>query len=163
MADNDTLTHLDAHGQARMVDVGEKTASRRVAVAEGRITMTETAFALLQEGRASKGEVLAIARVGAIAAAKKTADWIPLCHSLPLDSVRVEFSPDTAATGIVCRATATATAKTGVEMEALTAVQAALLIIYDMMKVADKTMEIGRIRLLEKRGGKSGDFIRDNQ
>ena len=143
-----------------MVDVGGKTITRRTAAAAGRIHMSAAAFALLQDGGAKKGDVLAAARIAAISAAKKTAEWIPLCHILPLESVRVEFAPDEKTNSVECRAETAATAKTGVEMEALTAVQAGLLTLYDMLKSADREMRITDIRLLEKRGGKSGDFVR---
>ncbi|MGU9951203.1 MAG: cyclic pyranopterin monophosphate synthase MoaC [Gammaproteobacteria bacterium WSBS_2016_MAG_OTU1] len=154
------LTHLDSQGQAHMVDVGDKTPNRRVAIAGGNIRMSVAAFTLLQQGTAAKGDVLATARIAAIMAAKKTAEWIPLCHSLPLESVAVDFTLDDKQCSVYCRATVATTAKTGVEMEALTAVQAGLLTVYDMLKAVDKTMIIGNICLLEKRGGKSGTFIR---
>ena len=150
------LSHLDSRGQARMVDVGGKKTTRRTAAAAGRISMSPAAFALLKNQQAEKGDVLAVARIAAIAAAKKTAEWIPLCHILPLESVRVDFALQKNA--VECRAETAATAKTGVEMESLAAVQAGLLTIYDMLKSADRTMRITDIRLLEKSGGKSGDF-----
>ncbi len=143
-----------------MVDVGGKEITRRTAAASGRILMSPDAFALLQSGGAKKGDVLAAARIAAISAAKKTAEWIPLCHILPLESVRAEFVLDDKNRAVLCRAEVSATAKTGVEMEALTAVQAGLLTVYDMLKSADKAMRITDICLLEKRGGKSGDFVR---
>lgn len=139
-----------------MVDVGEKAITRREAVASGRITMSPKAFGLLRD--APKGDVLATARIAAIAAAKRTSEWIPLCHALPLDRVSVEFEPDEKSCSVVCTAAATATAKTGVEMEALLAVQAGLLTIYDMLKAADKGMRMTDIRLLKKTGGRSGEF-----
>ena len=154
------LTHLDSEGPARMVDVGDKAATRRVAVAGGWIAMSADALSLLKRGEVAKGDALAVARVAAIAAAKKTADWIPLCHSLPLESVQVDFFVDDELPGVRCEARAATTAKTGVEMEALTAVQAGLLTLYDMLKAADKTMLIGGVCLLKKQGGKSGDFVR---
>lgn len=154
-----TLTHLDSRGQARMVDVGGKKPTRRTATAAGRIAMSADAFSLLrQKDGAPKGDTLAVARIAAISAAKRTAEWIPLCHILPLESVRVRFSEEESEYAVVCQAEVATTAKTGVEMEALVAVQAGLLTIYDMLKSADKGMRIGDIRLLEKRGGKSGKY-----
>ena len=150
------LTHLDAAGNARMVDVGGKLASQRVAVATGIITMSPDALAAIRAGDAPKGDVLAAARIAGIMGAKKTAELIPLCHPLALDAVTLDlgFEVD----GIRVTATASLTGKTGVEMEALTATSIALLTIYDMAKALDKAMVIGQIRLLEKRGGKSGDW-----
>lgn len=152
------LSHLNAAGEAHMVDVGEKTATRRTACAGGHIRMSAAAFTALTTGAAPKGDVLATARIAAITAAKRTSEWIPLCHPLPLDSVAVEFQPEEKTRRLYCRVTAATTAKTGVEMEALVGVEAGLLTIYDMLKAVDKKMVIGGIRLLEKRGGKSGDF-----
>ena len=151
------LTHLDEHGNARMVDLGGKLPSQRIAVASGRITMTSAALAAIRAGDAPKGDVLGAARIAGIMAAKKTAELIPLCHPLALDAVTLEFAfePD----AITARATASLTGKTGVEMEALTAVSVALLTIYDMAKALDKGMVIGGVRLIEKRGGKSGDWF----
>jgi cyclic pyranopterin phosphate synthase len=150
------LTHLDAAGKARMVDVGEKDATRRLAIASGRIRMSPVALAAIRDGNAPKGDVLAAARIAGIMAAKKTAELIPLCHPLALDSVTVDFAIEVDAV----RATASAalTGKTGVEMEALTACSVALLTIYDMAKALDKGMVIEDLRLIEKRGGKSGDW-----
>ena len=148
------LTHLDALGNARMVDVGGKAESARIAVASGRITMSDEALAAIRAGDAPKGDVIAAARIAGIMAAKKTAELIPLCHPLSLDSVTVEFAFE--ADGIRVTATVSLTGKTGVEMEALTAVSVALLTIYDMAKALDKGMVIGGVRLIEKRGGKSG-------
>ena len=148
------LTHVDAHGNARMVDVGGKAESARIAVASGRITMSDEALAAIRAGDAPKGDVIAAARIAGIMAAKKTAELIPLCHPLALDSVTVEFAFE--ADGIRVTATVSLTGKTGVEMEALTAVSVALLTIYDMAKALDKGMVIGGLRLIEKRGGKSG-------
>ena len=148
------LTHLDALGNARMVDVGGKAESARIAVASGRITMSDEALAAIRAGDAPKGDVIAAARIAGIMAAKKTAELIPLCHPLSLDSVTVEFAFE--ADGIRVTATVSLTGKTGVEMEALTAVSVALLTIYDMAKALDKGMVIGGLRLIEKRGGKSG-------
>lgn len=158
-----SLTHLDSRGRARMVHIGDKTPSRRTAKAAGRILMSPAAFALLTENGAHspKGDILAVARVAAIMAAKKTAEWIPLCHSLPLESVRVHFAADEKESAVSCEAEVAATAKTGAEMEAMVAVQAGLLTIYDMLKAADRGMRITDIRVLEKHGGKSGSFVRD--
>ncbi len=148
------LTHLDSKGQARMVDVGGKAATHRVAIASGRITMSAAARAAIASGTVAKGDVFATARIAGIMAAKRTADLIPLCHPLGLDSVAVDFALDDA--GVTATATATLTARTGVEMEAMTAVTVALLTIYDMAKAIDKAMVIDAVRLIEKRGGKSG-------
>jgi cyclic pyranopterin monophosphate synthase len=150
------LTHLDSDGNARMVDVGGKPETRRIAVASGRISMSTAALSAIREGDVPKGDVLAAARIAGIMAAKKTAELIPLCHTLALDAVTVDFAFE----GDALRATATASlsGRTGVEMEAMTAVSVALLTIYDMAKAIDKTMVIEEIRLLEKRGGKSGDW-----
>ena len=150
------LTHFDAHGQAHMVDVGAKPATHRVAVASGRIEMLPATLALIESGSAKKGDVLGIARIAGIMAAKKTSDLIPLCHPLALSHVDVEFQLDAAASAITCQVTAETVGKTGVEMEALTAVQIGLLTIYDMCKAVDRGMVIGEVRLLEKQGGKSG-------
>ncbi len=148
------LTHLDEQGNARMVDVGGKAATQRIAIAAGLITMSDAALGAIRAGDAPKGDVIAAARIAGIMAAKKTAELIPLCHPLALDSVTVEFAFE--AGGIRATATAALTGKTGVEMEALTAVSVALLTIYDMSKALDKGMVIGGVRLIEKRGGKSG-------
>ncbi len=150
------LTHLDAAGNARMVDVGGKAPTQRVAIASGRIAMSSQALAAIRAGDAPKGDVLAAARIAGIMAAKKTADIIPLCHPLALDAVTVDFTFEDGA----LRATASAalTGKTGVEMEALTAASVALLTIYDMAKALDKGMVISDLKLIEKRGGKSGDW-----
>ena len=150
------LTHLDEQGNARMVDIGGKAATARVAIASGRIRMSEAALAAIRQGDAPKGDVLAAARIAGIMAAKKTAELIPLCHPLALDSVTVDFAFETGA----LRATATAslTGRTGVEMEAMTATSIALLTIYDMAKALDKGMVIDDVRLIEKRGGKSGTW-----
>jgi cyclic pyranopterin phosphate synthase len=152
------LTHFDAHGQAHMVDVGDKAVTHRVATAEGRICMQPTTLALITQGSAKKGDVIGIARIAAIQGAKRTADLIPLCHPLALTRVAVEFEIDAAASTVLCRATVETTGRTGVEMEALTAVQIGLLTIYDMCKAAEKGMVITDVRLLEKRGGKSGEW-----
>ena len=153
------LTHFDERGAARMVDVGAKAETHRVAVAGGSIRMLPATLALVQSGSAKKGDVLGVARVAAIQGAKRTAELVPLCHPVPLTSVAIEFTIDAAAARIDCRATVECTARTGVEMEALTAVQVALLTIYDMCKAVDRGMTMENIRLLEKRGGKSGDYI----
>jgi cyclic pyranopterin monophosphate synthase len=150
------LTHLDEQGNARMVDIGGKVETQRLAVAEGRISMSVAALAAIRDGTAPKGDVLAAARIAGIMAAKKTAELIPLCHPLALDSVTIEFKLED--TGIHVRATAALSGRTGVEMEALTAASVALLTIYDMAKAVDKGMVISSLRLIEKRGGKSGHW-----
>ncbi|MEH3038976.1 MAG: cyclic pyranopterin monophosphate synthase MoaC [Sphingomonas paucimobilis] len=154
-----SLTHLDADGSARMVDVGDKTPTRRVAVATGRIAMSPQALSAIRDGLVKKGDVLAIARVAGIMAAKRTSDLIPLCHPLPLTKASVDFVFEESAIRVT--ATAATDGKTGVEMEALTATSTALLTIYDMAKAIDKAMVIDGICLLEKQGGKSGDWVRD--
>jgi len=141
-----------------MVDVGGKAETHRIAVAEGAIAMKPATFRLVQAGTSKKGDVLGVARIAAIQAAKRTSDLIPLCHPVPLTSVAVEFKLDRKTSRVVCRATVECVAKTGVEMEALTAVQVALLTIYDMVKAVDRGMTMGDIRLVEKRGGKSGTY-----
>jgi len=156
------LTHLDAQGRAHMVDVGGKPAAHRVAVAGGRIEMQPATLALIGAGAASKGDVLGAARIAGIMAAKKTSELIPLCHPLALSRVAIEFemsAPDEAPSAVICTATAETIGPTGVEMEALTAVQVALLTIYDMCKAVDRGMCITGVRLLQKRGGKSGDYV----
>ena len=150
------LTHLDADGAAHMVDVGDKAVTNRRAVATGHIAVAADALAAIRDGAAKKGDVLAVARVAGIMAAKKTADLIPLCHPLPLTRVTLDLVLDEA--GITATALAATDGKTGVEMEALTAVSVALLTIYDMAKAMDRGMTITGIRLLEKAGGKSGDW-----
>lgn len=150
------LTHLDETGAANMVDVGGKAITTREAIATGRITMSAEAATAIAQGLVKKGDVLAVARVAGIMAAKKTSDLIPLCHPLPLTKVAIDLVPDE--TGVTATATAATDAKTGVEMEALTAVSTALLTVYDMAKAIDKGMIIGDIRLLSKTGGKSGDW-----
>ena len=146
-----------------MVDVAAKPATHRVAVAEGRITMHAATLAIIGEGTSKKGDVLGIARIAGIMAAKRTSDLIPLCHPLALTRVTVDFSPDPASASIVCQATVETVGPTGVEMEALTAVQLALLTIYDMCKAVDRGMTMTDIRLLEKHGGKSGSFTAASQ
>ena len=150
------LTHLDAAGAARMVDVSGKAVTVREAVATGHIAMSAAALTAIRDGAAAKGDVLAVARIAGIMAAKKTADLIPLCHPLPLNRVAVDFAFDD--TGVTVTATAATEGKTGVEMEAMTAVSVALLTIYDMAKAVDKAMTIGGVRLISKTGGKSGDW-----
>jgi cyclic pyranopterin phosphate synthase len=159
MTTTSPLTHFDATGQAHMVDVAAKPATHRVAVAQGRITMNPATLAIILEGTAKKGDVLGIARIAGIMAAKKTSELIPLCHPLALTRVAMDFNPDTASASIVCQATVETIGPTGVEMEALTAVQVALLTIYDMCKAADRGMTMTDIQLREKHGGKSGSFI----
>jgi cyclic pyranopterin monophosphate synthase len=152
------LTHFDAQGQAHMVDVGGKTPTHRVAVAEGRIVMQPATLQIIAQGTAKKGDVLGIARIAGIMAAKQTSNLIPLCHPLALTRVAVEFELLPADNAVRCQATVELHGKTGVEMEALTAVQVALLTIYDMSKAVDKTMVMDGVRVLEKHGGKSGDW-----
>ncbi len=153
------LTHFDERGAARMVDVAGKPETHRLAVAVGTIRMRRETLALVKSGTAKKGDVLGVARVAAIQAAKRTSELIPLCHPVALTSVSVEFTLDEAASSIECRASVECTARTGVEMEALTAVQVGLLTIYDMCKAVDRGMTMDAIRLLEKRGGKSGSYM----
>ncbi len=152
------LTHIDASGEARMVDVGDKAETVRVATAEGCVKMAPETLALIRQGNAKKGDVIGTARLAGIMAAKQTSSLIPLCHPLMLTRVSVDIAEDDNLPGLRVTATAKLTGRTGVEMEALTAVSVACLTIYDMAKAADRTMEIGGIRLLEKSGGKSGDF-----
>lgn len=154
------LTHLDARGEARMVDVGAKAATRRSAVAEGLIRMQPATLKLIVSGGHAKGDVLAVARVAGIMAAKKTAELVPLCHPIALTLVEVELTAQPAKRAVHCRARAETHAPTGVEMEALTAVQAALLTIYDMCKAVDRGMTLDGVRLLEKSGGRSGTWKR---
>jgi cyclic pyranopterin phosphate synthase len=155
------LSHFNAAGDAHMVNVGEKPETDRVAVAEGRICMETSTLAHIREGSHRKGDVLGIARVAGIMAAKKTADLIPLCHPLSLSHVEIDLCPQDEPAAVYCRATVAAHGRTGVEMEALTATQVALLTIYDMCKAVDRAMTIETVRLLEKRGGKSGHWKRD--
>lgn len=152
-----SLTHIDSDGKASMVDVGAKAETQRLAVAGGFIAMSSEALAAIQAGDAPKGDVLGTARIAGIMAGKKTGELIPLCHPLALDAVNVDFAFE--ASGIRVTAIASLTGKTGVEMEALTAASVACLTIYDMAKALDKGMEISEIKLLEKRGGKSGHWI----
>ena len=153
------LTHFDAAGQAQMVDVGGKQATQRVAIATGRIRMAAATFELIRSGTAAKGDVLGVARIAAIQGAKRTSDLVPLCHPLALTSVSVDFVLDAAATAVDCTARVETFGRTGVEMEALAAVQIGLLTIYDMCKAVDRGMEIGGVRLLEKHGGQSGSWV----
>ncbi len=150
------LTHIDEAGKARMVDISGKTPTARTAIAEGRITMSPTALAAVRDVSAAKGDVLAVARIAGITAAKKTADLIPLCHPLPLTGVTVDFTLEDG--GVRVEASASTTWGTGVEMEALTAASIALLTIYDMVKAIDKAMTLSGVRLLKKTGGKSGEW-----
>ncbi|HEY0841287.1 cyclic pyranopterin monophosphate synthase MoaC [Methylotenera sp.] len=152
------LTHFDQNGQAHMVDIGEKAETHRIAVATGIISMLPTTLALIQSGTSKKGDVLGIARIAAIQAAKKTSDLIPLCHPIFLTRIAVSFEVNEAQSSISCTVTSETYGKTGVEMEALTAVSVCLLTIYDMCKAADRGMVISEIKLLEKQGGKSGHW-----
>ena len=154
------LSHVDSAGQASMVDVGAKALTDRVARARGSIRMSPETLAAIQANTLKKGDVLAVARVAGILAAKRTPDLIPLCHPIPLTDVQVELRPDESLPGIIAEATARATWKTGVEMEALTAVTVSLLTIYDMVKSLDRGMELNDISLLQKSGGKLGDWSR---
>lgn len=155
------LTHLSTQGEAHMVDVSEKAETERVAVAQGAVTMTRATLDLALAGDAKKGDVLGAARLAGIMAAKRTSELIPLCHPLMLTKVSVDIAPDAALPGFRLRALARTTGKTGVEMEALTAVSVACLTIYDMLKAVDRFMTIGEIGLVEKRGGKSGDWVKE--
>lgn len=159
MAAHPELTHFDAQGQAHMVDVGTKAVTHRIAIAQGRIVMNPATLTIILSGSAKKGDVLGIARIAGIMAAKKTSDLIPLCHPLALTRVAVDFTPDGAANSITCVATVETVGPTGVEMEALTAAQMALLTIYDMCKAVDRGMTITDVKVLEKHGGKSGSFV----
>ena len=159
MAAHSELTHFDTHGQAHMVDVGSKAATHRIAIAQGRIVMNPATLAIILAGNAKKGDVLGIARIAGIMAAKKTSDLIPLCHPLALTRVVIDFTPDNAGSSIACNATVETVGPTGVEMEALVAVQVALATIYDMCKAVDRGMTITDVRVLEKHGGKSGSFV----
>lgn len=156
---NTVLNHFDIQGQAHMVDVGNKTITHRQAIAVGHIHMAPTTLALIEEGHAKKGDVLGVARIAAIMGAKKTSELIPLCHPLALTRVAVEFALLPETSSVQCTATVQTVGPTGVEMEALTAVQVALLTIYDMCKAADKHMVIAGVQVLQKHGGKSGSFV----
>lgn len=153
------LTHFDASGQAHMVDVGDKAITHRIAIAQGFIAMQANTLKTIQQGDAKKGDVLGIARIAAIQASKKTADLIPLCHPIALTKVSIELTIDAENNRVICTATTKCDGKTGVEMEALTSVSAGLLTIYDMCKAIDRGMVISDIKLLEKHGGKSGDWV----
>lgn len=155
------FTHFDSQGKARMVDVAEKRETHRVAVASGRIFMLPATLRKIQEGSAAKGDVLGVARIAAIQGAKRTSELIPLCHPIALTKVGVEFEIDAGGSSIRCIATAETVGRTGVEMEALTAVSVGLLTIYDMCKAVDRGMRIENVGLVEKRGGKSGDWRAD--
>ena len=152
------LTHFDEKGGARMVDVSQKDETRRSAVAEGHVKMAADTLRVIVEGRAQKGDVLSVARLAGIMGAKRTAELIPLCHPLPLSHVSLELDPDPELPGVRITATVATTGRTGVEMEALTAVNVAALTVYDMAKAIDRAMEIGGVRLLLKEGGKSGRY-----
>ncbi len=155
---NSPLTHFDGQGQAHMVDVAAKAETHRVARATGHITMLPATFELIASGSAKKGDVIGIARIAAIQAAKRTSDLIPLCHPLPITRVTVEFQMDRDSSRVHCTAQVETLGRTGVEMEALTAVQVGLLTVYDMCKAADRGMVMGGVRVLEKLGGKSGHW-----
>ena len=159
MTSTSALTHFDTQGQAHMVDVAAKASTHRIALAQGRILMQPATLAIILQGNAKKGDVLGIARIAGIMAAKKTSDLIPLCHPLALTRVALEFLADEGSSSISCTAAVETVGQTGVEMEALTAVQIALLTIYDMCKAVDRGMTITDVKLLEKHGGKSGTFI----
>ncbi len=156
------LTHLTRDGEVHMVDVGGKKETERVAIAEGRINMSAETLELIRSAKTRKGDVLAVARIAGIMAAKKTSELIPLCHPLMLTNVDILLELDESRQSVVCRATARTTERTGVEMEALVAVQVALLTVYDMCKSSDRGMEIGSVGLIHKAGGKSGEWNRDN-
>ena len=159
MAAEKRLTHIDEQGNAAMVDVGDKADTQRLARAAGRVFMKAETLRLIRDGNIKKGDVLAVARIAGIMAAKRTSELIPLCHPLPLSKISLELQLNEAESAIEIVATVKTTGKTGVEMEALTAVSVAALTIYDMAKAVDRGMRIGDIRLLEKRGGSRGDFV----
>jgi len=159
MASSPTLTHFDGQGLAHMVDVAGKAATHRVAIAQGRIVMNPVTLSIILQGSAKKGDVLGIARIAGIMAAKKTSELIPLCHPLALTRVAIDLVPQEDDSCITCCATVETVGPTGVEMEALTAVQVALLTIYDMCKAVDRAMTITDVKLLEKHGGKSGSYL----
>lgn len=158
---SDRLTHFNEQGRARMVDVSDKPSTARVAVAQGRVEMAADTLARIREGTVSKGDVLAVAQIAGIQAAKRTSDWIPMCHPLPLTGVNITFE-DNGRDTLYIRAEVKTTGKTGVEMEALTAVSAAALTVYDMCKALQKDMIIGPISLLAKSGGKNGDYVAES-
>ena len=153
------LTHFDAAGEAHMVDVGDKPVTHRVAVAAGRIHMSPLTLDLVRAGTTKKGDVLGVARIAAIQGAKRTSELIPLCHPVPITRIAVDFSLDGETSSVQCTARVETHGQTGVEMEALTAVQVGLLTVYDMLKSADREMVIEAVRLLEKHGGRSGSFV----
>ncbi len=155
------LTHVDSTGRARMVDVGDKPITDRIAIAKGEVLMKRATFDLIRDGQLKKGDVLTVAQIAGISASKRTSDLIPLCHPLPLAKVDVDLALDESLPGVVITATVKTSGKTGVEMEALTAVSVAALTVYDMAKAAEKTMKIQNIRLVEKRGGQSGDVVNE--
>jgi cyclic pyranopterin phosphate synthase len=157
------LSHLDARGRARMVGVGDKTVTRRVCVARAEVRMEPETLARIAAGTVAKGDVLATARIAAIQAAKRTGEWIPLCHPLALDGVEVELSPDARGSRVAIEVRVEAHARTGVEMEALVAASAAALTIYDMCKAVDRGMSVERVRLVSKSGGKSGVWTREGE
>ena len=153
------LTHLDEHGRASMVDVSHKPDTERIAVARGEVHIRQETLDLIRAGQLKKGDALTVAQIAGISASKRTSDLIPLCHPLPLSKVDVDLALDDSIPGVVITATAKVTGKTGVEMEALTAVSVAALTVYDMAKAVEKTMRIQNIRLIEKHGGQSGDVV----
>jgi cyclic pyranopterin phosphate synthase len=155
------LTHLDEQGRAHMVDVGAKPDTERIAIARGEIHMKQATFELIRAGQIKKGDVLTVAQIAGISASKRTSELIPLCHPLFLSKIAVDLDLDESLPGVVITATAKTTGKTGVEMEALTAVSVAALTVYDMAKAAEKTMKIQNIRLIEKHGGQSGDVVNE--
>jgi len=155
------LSHIDSKGRVKMVDVGEKSDSMRQAVAKGEVHMRPETLSMIQAGSMKKGDVLTVAQLAGIMAAKKTAELIPLCHPIPLTQIEVDLQPDTTLPGIQITASVSSVGKTGVEMEALTAVSVAALTIYDMAKAVEKTMRIENVRLVEKHGGQSGDVINE--
>jgi cyclic pyranopterin phosphate synthase len=155
------LTHLDEHGRTRMVDVGHKPDTERIAIARGEVHMKHETLDLIRAGQIKKGDVLTVAQIAGITASKRTSELIPLCHPLPLTKVDVDLTLEDSIPGVVITATAKTTGKTGVEMEALTAVSVAALTVYDMAKAVEKTMRIQNIRLVEKHGGQSGDVVNE--
>ena len=155
------LTHIDEHGHAKMVDVGHKPDTERTAVARGEVHMKKETLDLIRAGQIKKGDVLTVAQIAGITASKRTSDLIPLCHPLPISKIDVDLALDESLPGVVITATVKVTGKTGVEMEALTAVSVAALTVYDMAKAAEKTMRIQNIRLVEKHGGMSGDVVNE--
>jgi cyclic pyranopterin phosphate synthase len=158
---SDKLTHIDETGRARMVDVGDKPDTRRTAVAKGEIRLRSETLALLQQGRLKKGDALTVAQMAGIMGAKRTSDLIPLCHPIPIHQIEVKLEPDEGLPGVRITATVQTVGKTGVEMEALTAVSVAALTVYDMVKAVEKTASIQNVRLVEKHGGLSGDVMNE--